>query len=161
MKVPDPFRAVLPSRAPLQRLTGPPKRILVVDDDNSIRQLSTEMLVQAGFAVDAAIDGAAGWEALQAKQYDLMITDNSMPKVSGVELVKLLRSKNPILPIIMASGAAPTEEMRRNPWLDISVILLKPYTLDQLLDTVRQVLCAAPDDRETLTPPAKRRSSLP
>jgi DNA-binding response OmpR family regulator len=131
-----------------------------VDDDNSIRQLSTEMLLKAGFTVDAAVDGAAGWEALQAKQYDLMITDNSMPKVTGVELVKLLRSQNPILPVIMASGAAPSEEMRRNPWLEISVILLKPYTLDQLLDTVKQVLGATSHASGHYAPPPKQNPSI-
>jgi Response regulator receiver domain len=58
----------------------PTKRILVVEDDISIRRLSTEMLIRSGYQVDAAADGAAGWKALQGKSYDLVITDNFMPE---------------------------------------------------------------------------------
>jgi DNA-binding response OmpR family regulator len=118
----------------------PPRRILLVDDDISMRELNTEALSRAGFEVDGAADGAAGWAALQAKPYDLLITDNSMPKVTGVELVRLLRGKNRDLPVIMASGATPTEELKRHPQLAINVILLKPYTTDEFLGTVEQVL---------------------
>jgi YesN/AraC family two-component response regulator len=64
--------------------------------------------------VDTAEDGEFGWEALQAKNYDLLITDNNMPKVSGLELVKKLRSARMALPVILASGAMP-EELNRLP----------------------------------------------
>ena len=66
--------------APLQSQTNPPHRILVVEDDISIRRLNTEVLRRSGYEVDAAEDGAAAWEALNADSYDLMITDNNMPK---------------------------------------------------------------------------------
>ena len=65
-------------------------RLLVVDDDISLRQLSAELLSHSGYEVDAAEDGAAAWEALGAESYDLMITDNKMPNLSGVELLKKL-----------------------------------------------------------------------
>jgi two-component system, cell cycle sensor histidine kinase and response regulator CckA len=70
----------------------PIQRILVVEDDISIRRLRTEMLIRSGYQVDAAADGAAGWKALQGKSYDLVITDNFMPKVTGVEMVKKLHA---------------------------------------------------------------------
>jgi two-component system, chemotaxis family, sensor histidine kinase and response regulator WspE len=63
-------------------------RILVVDDDISIRELSAAVLMPSGYQVDTAEDGAAGWEALHGNNYDLLITDHNMPRVSGVELVK-------------------------------------------------------------------------
>ena len=78
----------------------PAHRILVVDDDVSVRQLTTELLIRAGFVVDAATDGATGWEALQAKQYDLVITDNFMPKLTGIEMVKKIHAGNMNLPVI-------------------------------------------------------------
>jgi len=129
------------ARASRQRRTNPPHRILVVDDDFSIRQWSTVVLVRSGYHVDVAEDGAAGWEALRAKHYDLVITDNMMPKVTGLEMVKMLRTQDATLPVILASGLVPREELERHPWLAISAILPKPYTVEKLLETVKEVLC--------------------
>jgi DNA-binding response OmpR family regulator len=132
-----------PASAPLQCQTNPPHRILVVEDDISIRQLSTEVLIRHGYEVDAAEDGAAGWEALQTSSYDLMITDHNMPRLTGVELVKKLRSARLDLPVIMATGTLPKEEFTRHPWLQPDATLPKPYTFEELLRTVKQVLCKA------------------
>jgi DNA-binding response OmpR family regulator len=118
----------------------PSNRILVVDDDIDLRVLSADVLAHSGYQVDTAEDGAAGWEALHAKSYDLLITDHSMPKLSGVELVKKLRSARMALPVILASGALPTEELDRNPWLQPTATLLKPFTTAKLLGTVKEVL---------------------
>jgi len=96
---------------------SPSNRILVVDDDVDLRHVNAEALRRGGYQTETAADGAAAWEALQANSYDLLITDNSMPKVSGVELVKKVRSARMSLPVILASGALPTEELDRNPWL--------------------------------------------
>lgn len=129
-----------PVVAPLQAQTNPPHRILVVEDDLAIRRLDTEVLVRSGYEVDAAEDGAAGWDALQAGDYDLMITDNSMPRLTGVELLKKLRAARMELPVIMATGTLPAEEFNRHPWLRPAATLLKPYTVEQLLRTVKKVL---------------------
>jgi len=126
--------------APMQSQKSPPHHILVVDDDLCIREFDTAVLVRSGYAVDAAEDGAAAWEALGASNYDLVITDNNMPKVSGVELLKKLRAARMDLPVIMASGALPTEEFTRSPWLKPTATLLKPYTVAEMLRTVKMVL---------------------
>src|SRR5947209_6247180 len=102
-------------------------RILLVDDDILIREPSAKALAASGYQVDTAEDGACGWKALHARSYDLLITDNSMPKVSGLELVKKLRSAHMTLPVVLASGAIPTEELKRNPWLQLAATLLKPF----------------------------------
>jgi DNA-binding response OmpR family regulator len=117
-------------------------RILVVEDDISIRQLISTALRDSGYRVDVAEDGAAGWEALQARCYDLLITDNTMPKVSGVELVKMLRSARMTLPVVMASGTPPAEALNGDSSLQLAATLLKPFTMDELLGTVEKVLCA-------------------
>jgi DNA-binding response OmpR family regulator len=126
--------------APLQSQTNPPHQILVVEDDISIRRLLTEVLSRCGYAVDAAEDGAAAWEALNADSYDLMITDNSMPKVTGVELLKMLRAARMELPVIMATGILPTQEFARYPWLQPAATLVKPYSIEALLGAVKKVL---------------------
>jgi DNA-binding response OmpR family regulator len=77
-----------PTNPKARSQTDPPLCILVVEDDLSILQLSTSVLKSSGFQVDTAVDGAAGWDALHTSSYDLLITDNNMPKLSGVELVQ-------------------------------------------------------------------------
>jgi signal transduction histidine kinase len=115
-------------------------RVLVVDDDVSIRQLTAEMLVSSGYEVDVAADGAAGWEALQAKHYDLLITDNFMPKLTGVEMVSKVQAARMQLPVIMATALFPKEEINRYPWLGTVTTLLKPFRAAELLSTVKRTL---------------------
>ena len=110
------------------------------------------MLLRSGYQVDAAEDGEAGWEALQARHYDLLITGNNRPNLCGVDLVKMLHSACMTWPVIMASGAIPTEELNRHPGLQLAATLLKPFTLDELLGTVKKVLRAIDSSRERIEP---------
>jgi DNA-binding response OmpR family regulator len=133
--------------APLPRPTKPPCRILVVDDDSDIRFLNAEVLKGSGYQVDTAEDGEAGWKALHAvsydpDSYDLLITDHDMPGLTGLDLVKKLRAAHMALPVIMATGTLPAQELARSPWLQPATMLLKPYTMEELLGTVREVLGA-------------------
>ena len=60
----------------------------MVDEDSDLRRLYAEALAGLGYSVDAAEDGAAGWEALKANRYGLLITEHEIPVLTGVELVK-------------------------------------------------------------------------
>ena len=124
---------------------NPPHRILVVDDNEDVRRLNTEVLANSGFTVDAAADGAVAWNALRLNDYDLLLTDHGMPPVNGLHLVKKLRAARMAMPVIMVSGMEPAKELRRHPWLQIDATLLKPYTPGELLATVRNVLYAPGD----------------
>jgi DNA-binding response OmpR family regulator len=123
-----------------------PPRILVVEDDGDIRRLNTEVLQCSGYAVAAAVDGVAAWEALQRDQYDLMITDNSMPKLTGFELLQKMRAARIFLPVIIASGTFPPPESGASPGWQPDAALLKPYSVELLLLTVKNILSA---DRPT------------
>jgi DNA-binding response OmpR family regulator len=118
----------------------PPHRILVVDDEALIRNLNTKVLIDSGYHVDAVEDGAAAWDTLQQKSYHLLITDNAMPKVTGVELIEKVRSAGLAIPVIMATGTLPKEEFTRRPWLQPAATLVKPYTVAEFLGTVKNVL---------------------
>jgi DNA-binding response OmpR family regulator len=151
-------RAEEANGAILQTPTNYPRRILVVDDDSDLRLLYADVLVRPDYQVDAAEDGAAGWEALRAKRYDLLIIDNDIRELTGIELVKKLRSARMALPVVMATGRLPTCELARNPSLQPAVMLLKPFAVNELLDTVETVLCAAESLREQLDPLPNRQS---
>jgi len=142
-----------PASAAPECPANPPRRILVVEDDPDIRRLNTEVLAESGYHVDAAEDGVEAWHALNTKPYDLLITDNHMPIVTGLELIKKLRAEDMKLPVILVSGSTPPEELQQHPWLQIQATLLKPYTLAELFKTVKEVLVATSDAREQNTLP--------
>jgi DNA-binding NtrC family response regulator len=133
---------------PVKKANGPllpgevnlPHRILVADDDAYMRTLITGMLVDSGYHVDGVENGAVAWEMLQVNYYNLLITDNYMPKFTGVELLHKLHSTGISMPVILATGTVPQEEFARHPWLEPAATLLKPYTLAALLKTVKAVL---------------------
>jgi DNA-binding NtrC family response regulator len=118
--------------------SGP--RILVVEDEHDLRQLTAEVLIDAGYQVDIAEDGATAWAALQLSKYDLLITDQFMPKLSGIELLKKIHAAQMTLPVIMATGFLPTWEFALHTWLQPVKVLLKPYSFERLLGMVKDVL---------------------
>jgi DNA-binding response OmpR family regulator len=119
---------------------NPSPRVLVVDDDLHVRELIETYLLRAAFRVDTVADGAAAWDALNVASYHLLITDHQMPKLTGLQLIKKLRSENMTLPVILVSGTIPQEEIRRHPELAIVATLPKPFSAKELLDTVQKVL---------------------
>lgn len=142
------------ARAPAPGRARPLRRILVVDDESYIRQFSTVVLRHSGYAVETAEDGAAAWDALQLNRYDLLVTDNNMCRLTGIGLIRKLHAARMALPVILVSGAMPTDELNRHPWLPIAATLLKPFTTVELLSTVRQILSVADDARAQRYPPA-------
>ena len=133
-----------------KRQTSPLHRILVVEDDGDTRRLNTEVLIELGCHVDAAEDGAVAWDTLQVQHYDLLVTDNEMPKVTGLELLKKLHAARKTLPVIMATGKLPKEEFTRHPMLQPDAILIKPYTIEEFLGTVKGVLRGIEQTREQI-----------
>lgn len=123
------------------------QRILVVEDEGNLRQFYLNVLTRAGYLVNAAEDGEAGWQALHAagfssRSYDLLITDNKMPRLSGVELIRKVHSVGMSLPIILASGVMPPEADR----LHLAAILPKPFFMEELLQVIQKVLSAVHDE---------------
>jgi CheY-like chemotaxis protein len=130
------------ARPPDRGWANPSHRLLVVEDDVDIHEINAQVLVRFGYEVDAAEDGTTGWEALQAKKYDLLITDHCMPRLSGLEMVRKLRSARLDLAVILASGGLTREELELDRSLQLAATLFKPFTPDELLGTVHEVLRA-------------------
>lgn len=142
-----------PADRPPVRKTNLRQRILVVEDDAAVRRVNTEVLTYSGYHVDAAEDGAAAWEALQRHNYDLIVTDNHMPRLTGIELIMKLHVARLALPVIMATGSSPAEHIARYNPLQPAKVLLKPYTFHELLASVKAVLHEANAFLGEMTPP--------
>ena len=119
--------------------TPQPHRILVVDDDRYLCHINAMVLHHAGYHVDTVEDGASGWSALKASRYDVLITDNSMPGMTGMELIKKVRFEEMPLLVILAHGMALGEKFSRYLCL-VDATLLKPYTAEVMLATVNKIL---------------------
>ena len=104
---------------------------------------SADALTRAGYQVDAVENGEVAWETLQAASYDLLITDNRMPGLSGIEFVRKLRSAQMKLPVIFASGGAGPKELAQSQWPQPAAALPKPFAPGQLLETVAHALAEA------------------
>jgi two-component system chemotaxis response regulator CheY len=141
-----------PTQVATARFLNLRPRILVVDDDPWILGLATTVLKRSGYQVDMAEDGALAWETLQANNYDLLVTDHNMPKMTGLTLLKRIHAARLALPAILMSGDPPRTALEQNPALPIAAILLKPFSPDELSATVHQVLFATNDDAGELAP---------
>jgi two-component system response regulator MprA len=117
--------------------SGAAARILVVDDEPAVRQLLVRALQGDGYEVVAVNDGEAGLTAAKTagKPYDLVITNNCMPRMSGAELVAHLQALYPGLPILRL------DDLSRPQAGEVTLpTLFKPFSLDALAEAVRRLL---------------------
>jgi CheY-like chemotaxis protein len=116
--------------------------IVYVEDEPAVQRLVEFWLVDAGFAVHLAQDGATGLELIRRLHPDLVITDALMPVMSGDELVEELRGDPALatIPIVMATAAASPLRIERMLARGCSAVLAKPLDEHHFLATVREVL---------------------
>ena len=106
------------SRIEFERLaeqTRPRKRILVVDDSITVRELERQLLQARGFAVDVAVDGMDGWNAIRGAHYDLVVSDVDMPRMDGIGLVSLIKNdpSRKDIPVVIVSYKDREEDRLR------------------------------------------------
>jgi two-component system sensor histidine kinase and response regulator WspE len=91
------------------------KRVLIVDDSLTVRELERKLLDQNGYAVETAVDGMDGWNAARTGHFDLIITDVDMPRMDGIELVRLIKADINLrsLPVMIVSYKDREEDRRR------------------------------------------------
>jgi two-component system chemotaxis response regulator CheY len=118
------------------------KSILAVDDSGSLRQMVVFSLTAAGYQVTEAVDGQDGLDKAKAKAFDLVLTDQNMPRMDGLTLIRSLRmiaayKKVPILMLTTESGdemKSRGKEAGANGWL------VKPFDPQKLTEVVKKVI---------------------
>jgi two-component system sensor histidine kinase and response regulator WspE len=132
---------------PTGRLSGPSrKRVLVVDDSLTVRELERKLLLGRGYDVAVAVDGMDGWNALRSEHFDLVITDIDMPRMDGIELVTLIRRDTRLqsLPVMVVSYKDREEDRRRGLDAGADYYLAKASFHDEaLLDAVVDLIGGA------------------
>ncbi|QXI37454.1 hybrid sensor histidine kinase/response regulator [Pseudomonas xantholysinigenes] len=122
------------------------KRVLVVDDSLTVRELQRKLLGNRGYDVAVAVDGMDGWNALRSDDFDLLITDIDMPRMDGIELVTLVRRDQRLqsLPVMVVSYKDREEDRRRGLDAGADYYLAKAsFHDDALLDAVVELIGGA------------------
>ena len=91
------------------------KRVLVVDDSLTVREIERKLLGNAGYDVEVAVDGMDGWNAARTGHFDLVVTDVDMPRMDGIELVTLINKDANLksVPVIIVSYKDRDEDRQR------------------------------------------------
>jgi two-component system sensor histidine kinase and response regulator WspE len=119
---------------------GPAKRVLVVDDSITVREVERQILRNEGFEVTVAIDGQEGWNTVRSEAFDLVISDVDMPRMDGLELVRLIRGDASLrhLPVIIVSYKERSEDRLRGLDVGANYYLTKSsFHDDTFLQAVR------------------------
>jgi DNA-binding NtrC family response regulator len=88
-----------------------PAKLLIVDDDPSIRALLSEVLTEIGFSVRSAEDGFSALAEIRKEIHDILLSDLNMPDMSGFELLSVVNRRFPSIPVIAMSGAFSGDEV--------------------------------------------------
>lgn len=115
-------------------------RVLVADDEASIRELLSKTLALADYDVDLANDGRSALERLRTTQYDLLITDLKMPGVDGLSVIREARRYRPELPIVIITGFSTEASAIEALNLGVSGYLTKPFRVPKVLATAAKAL---------------------
>ena len=131
---------------PVPKINGNGRRILLVDDEPVLREVTRILLEQSGFEVVTAKDGVTGLLAFAAHpNYAIVISDLRMPRADGRKLIASIRAQAPTLPIIcmtgVLSGALDTEEFKRQ--MGINTVLEKPFSHAALMASLERELAVA------------------
>jgi len=148
------FRVYLPALEAGESASGPsadppeiPRpaaggRIMLVDDEEAIRSLAVRFLEDAGYRVEAFEDAEAAWSRFAGSpmDWDLLVTDQAMPRVTGAELVERVRGLRPDLPVILCTGFSDQINGEQARAMGIDAYLQKPLTRRELLRHVAGVM---------------------
>lgn len=113
-------------------------RILIVDDEKSIRLTLREFLLKEGYSVETAADVLGARELLEKNAFDIVITDIVMPRISGIEMVEELRQRSDTMQLIVMTGEPTVDTAVKAVRCGANDYLIKPIRKDTLLKAVRQ-----------------------
>src|SRR3954453_11621799 len=123
-------------------------RVLVVDDDDVIRQLITVNLELEGFEVVTAVDGQDALDKVKEARPQVVTLDVMMPRVDGWEAAARLRAdpETADIKVILLSARAQEADLQRGERIGVDAYLTKPFDPDELIDVVRRLVNAANEE---------------
>jgi excisionase family DNA binding protein len=129
-----------PAKAPERPATNARPRILVVDDEPSIRDLLAKTLALAEYDVDVAADGRSALERMRHEAYDLLIADLKMPGIDGLSVIREAKRYKANLPVIIITGYSTESAAIEAVNLGVTGYLTKPFRVPQVLAAAAKAL---------------------
>ncbi|MCR5715945.1 MAG: response regulator transcription factor [Lachnospiraceae bacterium] len=112
-------------------------KLLLAEDTKDLNHVVTSMLEMNGYSVDSALDGQEAYELIMNNGYDGIILDIMMPKMSGIEVLKALRAKNIVTPVLMLTAKAEIDDRVEGLDAGADDYLTKPFAMKELLARVK------------------------
>jgi DNA-binding response OmpR family regulator len=112
------------------------RRVLVVDDDPMVREVISTYLSEDGYVVELAVNGREALEKFSAAEFDIVLTDRSMPEMGGDELAREVKMKNANMPVILLTGFGDIMAASGEKPAGVDVVMNKPFTMAGLQNTL-------------------------
>ena len=132
-----------PTEFPVTARPGRRVRILVIDDETEVRQVLADMLAEAGHDVTQATDGADGLRRFESDEFDLVLTDLSMPGLSGWDVAEACRALRPTAPLGLVTGWGDQLDAERLARHGVTFVIAKPFRSDDLIKEIAAALAGA------------------
>jgi DNA-binding response OmpR family regulator len=116
------------------------KTILIVDDSPMIRECIAQLVVREGFSAETARNGVEAWSAICNREFDMIITDHQMPKMTGLNLIRKVREASIEAPCILISSELPEAETTLMPLIKPGATLVKPFKFETLVNVMFSLL---------------------
>jgi CheY-like chemotaxis protein len=117
-----------------------PQSVLIVDDEFGLADITADLLTDAGYDVELAINGKLGLASLHARRTDLVITDLMMPVMDGPEMIRRMRADPTLAAIPTILMTALPEAVPAGDGAKHDAVLVKPFSLTELLETIHRLL---------------------
>jgi ATP-dependent Lon protease len=118
----------------------PKEKILIVDDEEIMRNFLLDVFIDEGYNLDLAVDGAEALEKISKNQYQLIITDIRMPGVDGTQVLKKAKESNPHVEVIVITGYASPQTKQECQRLGAAYYIAKPFQINQIRALVNKVV---------------------
>ena len=123
-----------------RRAEGPIKRVLIVEDEDSLRYILSEIVSSMGFDVAVARNGKEGLNLFRENPFDMVLTDLRMPFMDGISMSRHIRERSRHTPIILLTGENKDYVFRILQRTQVTSILFKPFRLEDIEKTVQEVM---------------------
>lgn len=114
--------------------------VLIVDDDEDVRQLFCDMITQMGFHASAVGSGVAALQQLKTATFDLVILDMRIPDMSGLEIFKALRQFNSAVPVVLVSAYGMDKNVQEAFSMGALLCIEKPFNVARAMKTLREII---------------------
>ena len=118
----------------------PGKKLLLVDDDLCMREITELFLNENGYACTSTENAGRAIDRLKNDQFDLVITDQTMPEMTGIDLAENVISIRPGMPVILCTGFIDAAIEEKTTKIGIGAIVLKPVSMKRLISLIRNLL---------------------